>query len=189
MSVLDLFILAMIEHGFETPYALHRSAGISLGATNPALKRLSQAKLIVMDAESTASNRPRHRYSLTSAGKKALGLARKQQSQTSDSSDVDATLRSVVLAVIFIKPEEARDILLRSAASRASLAAARKLSSSSARVQLKKFDCMDPLKAFVEGFRYEAEVKAFRELATFLKSDRISKRLASGPRASGGTKG
>jgi DNA-binding PadR family transcriptional regulator len=189
MSILELFILAMIEQGFETPYALHRRAGISLGATNPALKRLSEAKLIVMAAESTASNRPRHRYSLTSAGKKALDLARKRQSQAVKTIDVDETLRSAVLALIFRKPEEARNILLQSATARFSLASARKLDSSSAKMQLKGFNCMDPLKAFVEGFRYEAEAEAFRTLATFLKSGSISKRLAARRRARGGTKG
>jgi DNA-binding PadR family transcriptional regulator len=189
MSTLELFILAMIERGFETPYELHRNAGLSLGATNPALKRLNKARLIAMEKESTESNRPRHRYALTSAGRNALQLARKQPSQTATGKDLDTTLRSVVLAILFSKPEKARDILLQSAATRSSLAAVRKLDSSSAKGQLQTFNSMDPLKAFVESSRCSAEAKAFRELAAFLKTPRKSKGPAPRRRSNASTKG
>jgi DNA-binding PadR family transcriptional regulator len=189
MSVLDLYILAMIEQGFETPYALHRNAKISLGASNPALKRLRKARLIVMEAESTSSNRPRHHYLLTSAGKRALDVAAKQSFETGTVVDVDAALRAVVLAVMFNKPEKARDILLEGAAARFSLAATRRLESKMAAVQLKSFGEMGPLKAFIETFRYAAEAQAFRELARSLKSAPKPKRPVPRRKTVASTKG
>ena len=43
---LDLFVLALISSGVSTPYALQKKAGLSPGATIPAIQRLLQAGLI-----------------------------------------------------------------------------------------------------------------------------------------------
>src|ERR1700733_14201594 len=42
-SVLDLFILSLLDRGLETPYDLNRQGGLSLGSTVPALRRLESA--------------------------------------------------------------------------------------------------------------------------------------------------
>ena len=43
---LDLFILALIDGGVSTPYELQKTAGLSQGATVPALQRLLKAGLV-----------------------------------------------------------------------------------------------------------------------------------------------
>jgi DNA-binding MarR family transcriptional regulator len=189
MSILELFVLTMIEQGFETPYDLHRNAALSLGATSPVLKRLSKAKLIVMEKESTPSNRPRHRYSLTTLGKNTLRLARKEPLLTGRAKDTDTILRAVVLAILSHEPDNARNVLLESAAARSVLANVRKLDSLAAPSQLQAFNNFHSLKAYVETLRYSAEAKAFRELANFLKTPRKSKGPAPRRRSNASTKG
>ena len=46
LSVLDLFVLSLFDRGLETPYDLQRQAGVSLGSSVPALRRLEAAGLI-----------------------------------------------------------------------------------------------------------------------------------------------
>ena len=68
-SVLDLFILSLLDRGLETPYDLQRQGGLSLGSTVPALRRLAAAGLIRKREASEASKRPRHSYQLYAAGR------------------------------------------------------------------------------------------------------------------------
>jgi DNA-binding PadR family transcriptional regulator len=70
-STLELFILSCFDRGLQTPYDLQRQAGLSLGATSPALKRLLKARMLKRVTGSTASKRPRHQYSLSSEGKQS----------------------------------------------------------------------------------------------------------------------
>jgi hypothetical protein len=42
---LDLFVLALVDSGVATPYALQMTAGLSPGATIPVLQRLTEAGL------------------------------------------------------------------------------------------------------------------------------------------------
>jgi hypothetical protein len=43
---LDLFVLALIDSGISTPYELQKDAGLSPGATIPALQRLLEAGFV-----------------------------------------------------------------------------------------------------------------------------------------------
>jgi hypothetical protein len=43
---LDLFVLALIEDGVATPYALQKEASLSPGVTIPAIQRLLEAGLV-----------------------------------------------------------------------------------------------------------------------------------------------
>jgi DNA-binding PadR family transcriptional regulator len=70
LSVLDLYILSMIDRGCQTPYHLHREGGLSLGASSPALARLLKAKLVARLEEENANRRPRHQYTLTAQGRR-----------------------------------------------------------------------------------------------------------------------
>jgi DNA-binding PadR family transcriptional regulator len=45
-SDLDLFVLALIQSGLSTPYALQREAGLSPGATIPAIQRMLDAGFV-----------------------------------------------------------------------------------------------------------------------------------------------
>jgi DNA-binding PadR family transcriptional regulator len=69
-SVLDLFILSVLDRGLETPYDLNRQGGLSLGSTVPALRRLETAGLVRKKAAVGSSKRPRHWFQLSAAGRK-----------------------------------------------------------------------------------------------------------------------
>lgn len=73
-SLLDLYVLSLLDRGVDTPYALQRDGGLSLGASTPALRRLAEARVVKRTEERGATNRPRHIYTLTASGRE---LARK----------------------------------------------------------------------------------------------------------------
>ena len=94
MTVLDHFILSQLDRGLETPYDLMRRAGVSLGASVPALRRLSAAGLIKKDKEKARSNRPRHAYTLTPDGKRQARIGWKRYLEgESVPVDLDEILR------------------------------------------------------------------------------------------------
>ena len=69
-SVLNLFILSFFDRGFETAYDLQRHAGVSLGSSLPALRRLEAASLVKSKPQVGSSKRLRHEFELTAAGRK-----------------------------------------------------------------------------------------------------------------------
>jgi DNA-binding PadR family transcriptional regulator len=66
---LDLFILALIDSGIPTPYEFQKAAGLSQGATLPALQRLLDAQLV---RQGRPGPRGRTDYKVSAAGKRAL---------------------------------------------------------------------------------------------------------------------
>ncbi len=125
MSVSDLFILSQLDRGLETPYDLLRRAGLSLGATVPALRRLNAAGLIKREKESTVSNRPRHVYRLTVKGEKQARTGWKHYlANTAVSADLDEILRICDMAAHYTHPPPSISAFLeRAAQDRSSLAA------------------------------------------------------------------
>jgi DNA-binding MarR family transcriptional regulator len=100
LSILDVFILSMLDRGAQTPYELQRTAGLSQGAAVPSLRRLLAAKLVMRKDGLAATNRPRHEYRLTPEGKKAARSGWKAHFQeTSSGSDLDSLLRIVDMAI------------------------------------------------------------------------------------------
>lgn len=97
-SVLDVFVLSLLDRGLETPYDLHRQGGLSLGASTPALQRLVTAGLVKRAEGESATNRPRHEYRLTPSGKKAAQSAWKPFLDDEPPSDLDSLLRVVDMA-------------------------------------------------------------------------------------------
>lgn len=97
-SVLDVFVLSLLNRGLETPYDLHRQGGLSLGASTPALQRLVNAGLVKRAEGESATNRPRHEYRLTPSGKKAAQSAWKPFLDDEPPSDLDSLLRVVDMA-------------------------------------------------------------------------------------------
>lgn len=49
VSVLDIFLLSMLDRGAQSPYELQRMAGVSLGASVPSLRRLTASKLVTRE--------------------------------------------------------------------------------------------------------------------------------------------
>jgi DNA-binding PadR family transcriptional regulator len=86
---LDQFILALVDSGVATPYALQMKAGLSPGASIPALQRLTESGL-VRQGKSGSRGRTDHR--ITPAGKKLLKIGWKSLIEDGPSGDLDADL-------------------------------------------------------------------------------------------------
>jgi DNA-binding PadR family transcriptional regulator len=97
-SVLDLFILSLLDRGLETPYDLQRQGGLSLGSTVPALRRLAVAGLIRKREAAGTSKRPRHNYQLSALGRTRAQSGWKTYLKSPDQMDLDAVLRVVDMA-------------------------------------------------------------------------------------------
>ncbi len=92
-SSLELFLLALIDSGLTTPYEFHRQAGISVGASIPALNNLLGQKLVSKGKE---GDRRRMEYSLTTRGRARLKTSLAETSE--DASDLQSSLRLAILA-------------------------------------------------------------------------------------------
>src|SRR6266496_332077 len=123
-SVLDFFLLSLLDRGSETPYDLQRGVGISLGASLPSLRRLVTGKLVSREEGRAATNRPRHVYRLTASGKQAARTAWKAQLNGNDSpTDLDSILRIADMAAHYgADKKKIRSFLRRSAEARSLLA-------------------------------------------------------------------
>jgi DNA-binding PadR family transcriptional regulator len=93
---LDLFILALIDGGVSTPYELQKAAGLSQGATIPALQRLLEARLV---RQGKPGARGRTDYKVTAAGRKTLKAGWLPLLEAGPSGDIDADLRVALLTI------------------------------------------------------------------------------------------
>ena len=94
---LDLFLLALIDGGVSTPYELQKTAGLSQGATIPALQRLLEARLV---RQGKPGVRGRADYKVTAAGRKALKAGWLPLIEAGPSGDIDSDLRVALLAIL-----------------------------------------------------------------------------------------
>lgn len=102
LSTLGLFILSCFDRGLETPYDLQRRAGLSLGATTPALKRLLKAGLLKKTEARTATKRPRHEYELTASGCEQAKTGWKAYiGDSAPPNDVDSFMRVYDMAMYY----------------------------------------------------------------------------------------
>jgi DNA-binding PadR family transcriptional regulator len=107
LSVLDVFVLSLLDRGLETPYDLQRQGGLSLGASSPALLRLVNADLVKRAKSESSTNRPRHQYRLTPSGKQAARAAWKPFLDSDDPpSDIDSLLRIVDMAAHYPRADK-----------------------------------------------------------------------------------
>ena len=98
-SILDIFVLSLLDRGLETPYELKRQGGLSLGASTPALRRLLKAKLVTLDEKASATNRPRHVYKVTRSGGETARVGWKPFLGTENlPADLDSVLRIIDMA-------------------------------------------------------------------------------------------
>jgi DNA-binding PadR family transcriptional regulator len=94
---LDLFVLALIDSGVSTPYELQKTAGLSQGATIPALQRLLDARL-VRQGKPGVRGRTGHR--VTAAGKKLLKDGWLVLIEEGPSGNIDSDLRVALLTLL-----------------------------------------------------------------------------------------
>lgn len=109
---LDLFVLALVDCGVSTPYVLQTLAGLSPGASIPALQRLTERRLI-RPGDSGARSRTEHR--ITSAGKKLLKTGWQELIERGPSGYLDSDLRVALLALASGERSMSKDFLERSA--------------------------------------------------------------------------
>jgi DNA-binding PadR family transcriptional regulator len=98
LSTLDLLLLIAVESGIVTPYALLVTSGLSVGATIPALKRLSERGFLT---KGEPESRGRQEFRLTARGKQQLAKL-SQALATLPSSELNETeslVRALALAV------------------------------------------------------------------------------------------
>jgi DNA-binding PadR family transcriptional regulator len=120
-SVLELFILSLLDRGLQTAYDLQHQAGISLGSSTPALQRLAVAGLIKKDAVTGTSRRPRHCYRLTAAGRKLARTGWIDRLKDPAPNDLEAVLRLLDMATHYqADADDIADFLKSSARDRAS---------------------------------------------------------------------
>jgi DNA-binding PadR family transcriptional regulator len=93
---LDLFVLALIDGGVATPYELQKAAGLSQGATIPALQRLLAARFV---RRGKPRARRRTDYKVTATGKKLLQDGWLPLIEAGPSGDLDSDLRVALLAI------------------------------------------------------------------------------------------
>jgi DNA-binding PadR family transcriptional regulator len=178
---LDLFILALIQQGLNIPYAIQLQAGLSVGSTLPALRRLLKTGL-VKEEEPGQGGRRRREFTLTAAGKKRLQNAKTNLEQISADAvgDLEATLRFACLASFWGDRREASRILLRAAGE------FEDRSENSQRLGHKRVESHSDLASMYRGllFLNEADrqkgiAKRLRALASEFESAPQTKRLAA----------
>jgi DNA-binding PadR family transcriptional regulator len=108
-SSLEAFILALISQGVTTTYAFQTAAGLSLGATVPALKRLAEAGLVIKKIIGR-----RHEFTLTRDGKKALKTWDTEKMRSL--RDLDEVVRATFLTSLLSRNKLAPAKVLRQAA-------------------------------------------------------------------------
>src|ERR1035441_10500012 len=93
---LDLFVLALIDGGVSTPYELQKAAGLSQGATIPALQRLLEARFV---RQGKPGARGRTDYKVSAVGKRLLRDGWLPLIGAGPSGDLDSDLRVALLAI------------------------------------------------------------------------------------------
>jgi DNA-binding PadR family transcriptional regulator len=173
---LDLFILALIDSGVSTPYEFQKTAGLSQGATVPALQRLLDAQLV---RQGRPGVRGRTDYKVSAAGKRALRDGWQPLIAAGPSGDPDSDLRVALLAVLGSGNRLlAAAFLRRSAAEREESFAATDMTGRS--------DAVPPLAHWYTGLRSNtakalltAESQAIRAMAEALPRSLTGRRISS----------
>src|ERR1035441_8451358 len=93
---LDLFILTLIDGRVSAPYELQKTAGLSQGATIPALQRLLKARLV---RQGKPGARGRTDYKVSAVGKRLLRDGWLPLIAAGPSGDLDSDLRVALLAI------------------------------------------------------------------------------------------
>ena len=171
LPILDLFLLSMLDRGLQSPYELHREAGISLGASLPSLRRLTEATLVARKDTAGATKRPRHEYHLTASGKNAArtGWQERMASNAAD-SDLDSVLRIADMGLHYGADKKKIQAFLRqAAAARIREAERAALSEPSAR----SGQSYASMRSRCDSLRLRAEAEALLGIADSFKTRRI----------------
>jgi DNA-binding PadR family transcriptional regulator len=98
LSSLDVFLLALVDSGVATVYSMREQAGISVGASRPALQRLKKLGFV---EEGEVEARNKLKFRLTRRGRHAIvaGLSHLlEEFRVTPPSDTESILRIASLA-------------------------------------------------------------------------------------------
>lgn len=109
---LEVFLLAMLDRGLTTVYDFREQAGVSIGATTPALHRLEQEGLVAQ-----TENGRRNEFSLTAAGRRRLKNWQ-QDFERHPATDFDDILRTAYLSWLLGGPKLSTKFLVAAAKAR-----------------------------------------------------------------------
>ena len=169
LSILELYILSCIDRGYTTPYAMQREAGLSLGATSPTLPKLAEKRLVRRETGRTATNRPKHQYTLTTAGKEQAreGWRTHLKTGVAPTTDLDALLRLVDMGGYYgAKPGELAVVVKDAAVARRQMA--KRCTLDYSRTTAKEPFGYTAIRAKLDAERYKAEAQGLSRLATEL---------------------
>jgi DNA-binding PadR family transcriptional regulator len=107
LTILELFILALVKSGIQTGYELQTKANVSLGSSLPALQKLRTAKLLIA---TKGASRGAVIYSITSAGQSELESQWKSLLEEQP-KDLDSILRIATVARLMESPQDAIEFL------------------------------------------------------------------------------
>jgi len=166
LSILDIFVLSMLDRGAQTPYELQRTAGLSQGAAVPSLRRLFAAKFVTREEGIAATNRPRHEYRLTPEGKKAARSGWKAHFQEASSgSDLDSLLRILDMGAYYGAEKKQLKLFLKQAADARGLMADKAGLAQRSTASLNKAAYLRT-RAACDAVRLRAEADALRSLSS-----------------------
>ena len=94
-SVLELYVLSLIDRSLETAYDLQVHGKVSLGSSIPALKRLEAAGSLKRKPAGIGSRKGRQAYGVTAAGRRKLAAGSSSILAEEPPSDIDSILRIV----------------------------------------------------------------------------------------------
>lgn len=110
---LELFLLAMIDKGVNSPYTLMEVAALSPGATIPALSRLENAGWVKKGEEQA---RRRSEYSVTRTGRRHLEERWRSVFSSDPTGEMETLLRIATLARLMGAPvKSVKAYLIRAA--------------------------------------------------------------------------
>ena len=95
LPILDVYVLSMLDRGMQSPYDLQKNAGLSLGASTPALERLRKAGMVTRTMDRSRGKRKRFEFALTQTGRRALQTKWRAYLDTQPPSDIDSVLRVI----------------------------------------------------------------------------------------------
>jgi len=178
-SNLELFVLAMIRQGLETPYDFRMKAGLSLGSTVPVLGRLEADGLIKGSAPGLRRSR---KYSITGKGAKTLTTEWVHHLRDRP-TDIDSVLRIAYLAWSFDGQEVTAKFLRESGDSFRGLSSSRRAEAERLSRSLTASPDVESflwLRTSGEAMRFEAEAIALAGLAEQVaaKKKKINRPLA-----------
>jgi DNA-binding PadR family transcriptional regulator len=96
-SDLDLFVLALVADGVSTPYRMQIDAGLSPGATIPALRRLLTSGFVL---QSKRGPRGRTEHRISASGWRHLNSGWQPLVDAGPGGDLDADLRVALMALV-----------------------------------------------------------------------------------------